>query len=131
MADINLRTNQNQFIKFCELYETTLRLLKNPTCKKCDAKIRNPLAIWHVGASFATSNIRVLFIGKPHRGKPGIIRPSGLIDPRKKVESLRDKAWPYWSYTREIARQIFGDREDGWNRIALTNLVKCTSVSHR
>ncbi len=92
-----LRMNESEFQQLCSLYETRLRLLKNPVCVRCDAKIRNPLAVWHVGSEFRASKIRLLFVGKPHRGKPGIIRPSGLIDPRERVKELRHMSWPYWN----------------------------------
>lgn len=117
------------FEKLCHLYEVDLRLLRNPSCDGCDARIRHPLTVWHVGREYSTSAHRILFIGKPHRGKPGTVRPSGLIDPRALVEdTLRSKRWPYWSYTVEIARLIHGSAEAGWNRIAMTNVIKCTNV---
>ena len=37
-----------------------------------------------------------------------------------------EQPWPYWRYTRLIAEQVFGDWQEGWNRIALSNIVKCT-----
>lgn len=111
------------------LYEEKLHLLRNPTCQSCDAKIRAPVAVWHVGASYFDSAPRVLFIGKPHRGVPGHVRPSGVVDPRELVDNtLRFLAWPYWRYTRDIADLVHG-RDRGWDRLAFTNLVKCTNVS--
>jgi hypothetical protein len=104
---------QKQFDDLCTLYESSLRLLRNPTCEKCEAKVRNPLSVWHVGKSFHRSAIRVLFVGKPHRGTPGLIRPSGLIDPRKRVEELKEVSWAYWSYTREIGKKLFPGENDG------------------
>ena len=72
---------------------------------------------------------RVLFVGKPHRGTPGESRPSGLLDPRRVVEEvLRCKRWPYWRYTLAIGGLVHGTEDIGWDRIALTNLVKCTNV---
>lgn len=118
-----------EFRRFCRLYERDLRLLHNDICSRCDARVRNPLAIWHVGTSFRQSPVRVLFVGKPHRGKPGKERASGVLDARECVEELRHKPWAFWSYTIEIARRVFRscDDDQAWQRIALTNLVKCTN----
>jgi hypothetical protein len=118
------------FQELCRLYETELRLLIHPVCaKQCDATIKNPLVAWHVGTDFHRALPRVLFVGKPHRGIPGAVRSSGVIDPRRMVEEdLRHRSWPYWSYTREIAARIFGTHERGWDQIALTNIIKCTNV---
>jgi len=121
--------DKKTFAALCDLYEKKLRLLRNPACLKCDATVRYPLSAWHVGNDFQKSPRRLLFIGKPHRGKPGKIRRSGVLDPRDTVDRLKDYSWPYWSYTREIATKLFGDRDRGWDAIALTNLVKCTRVS--
>jgi hypothetical protein len=112
-----------------KLYEDDLCLLRNPVCNACDAKVRAPVAVWHVGASFEESKPRVLFIGKPHRGWPGHVRPSGIIDPRALVDKdLRHRSWPYWRYTIDIADLIHGPSQ-GWHKIAMTNIVKCTNVN--
>jgi hypothetical protein len=130
LGGIASSVNDTQFAHFCDLYEKRLHLPKGRVCsRECDAKIKHPLPVWHVGSAFSQANPRVLFVGKPHRGVPGKTRPSGLIDPREMVEhDLRHRSWPYWSYTREIAGRLFGSLDDGWDRIALTNLVKCTNV---
>ena len=52
---------------------------------------------------------------------------SGIIDPREVVErELWQKSWPYWSYTRRIAENLYGS--DAFSSIALTNFIKCTNV---
>lgn len=80
-----------------------------------------------VGQRFSDSVERILFVGKPHRGTPGGILPSGIIDPRDMVaDSLWDITWPYWSYTREIAENLYGP--DASDFIGVTNLIKCTNV---
>ena len=35
-----------------------------------------------------------------------------------------EQPWPYWRYTRLIAEQMFGGWQQGWDRIALSNIVK-------
>ena len=42
------------------------------------------------------------------------------------ADSLWDKNWPYWSYTREIAENLYGHNAADF--IAFTNLIKCTNV---
>jgi hypothetical protein len=123
--------DDSDFSELWDLYENRLRLLANPTCQRCDAIVRRPLAVWHVGRQFSRTRPRVLFVGKPHRGVPGEVRPSGVIDPRGRIRDLRREPWPYWSYTALIAQRVFGDAQDPWEHIALTNLVKCTNVAEQ
>jgi len=112
---------------FRSLFEDRLHLLQNAACERCDAQIRKPLLPWIVGARFLDSAERIMFVGKPHRGLPGELLPSGVIDPTKMVaEYLWDIGWPYWSYTREIAEHLYGP--DASDYIAFTNLIKCTNV---
>jgi hypothetical protein len=108
------------------LFEDDLRLLRNPTCQRCDARIRHPLLPWIVGEKFEETPERILFVGKPHRGRPGTILPSGIMDPSSEVDDLWHESWPYWSYTRQIAERLYGD--GAADAIALSNLVKCTNV---
>jgi hypothetical protein len=49
-----------------------------------------------------------------------------MIDPSSIVEQLWNGHWPYWSYTREIAENLYGC--DAADFIAFTNLIKCTNV---
>lgn len=113
---------------FQSLFEGGLHLLHNDVCGRCDAKIRHPLLPWIIGQRFADSRERVLFVGKPHRGLPGVLLSSGVIDPTEMVaQSLWDISWPYWSYTREIAERLYGT-PDAAAHIAFTNIIKCTNV---
>lgn len=111
---------------FQPLYESELRLLENPACSACDARIRHPLLPWLVGAQFSNSQERLVFVGKPHRGLPGKVLPSGIIDPSGEMEELWSVSWPYWSYTRKIAETLYGPNAHEF--IAFTNMVKCTNV---
>ena len=111
------------------LYERRLHLPKNAVCRHCDAKHKMPLAPWHIGRSFCEEDTRVVFVGKPHRGTPAEPNDAGIIDPRAAVNStFRKRRWPYWSYTREIAAEVFDGAKRGWDRIAMTNVIKCTNV---
>ena len=112
---------------FRSLFEDRLHLLQNAACERCDAQIRNPLLPWIVGERFLDAAERVIFIGKPHRGLPGELLPSGVIDPTEMVaESLWGSSWPYWSYTREVAERLYGPHASDY--IAFTNVIKCTNV---
>jgi hypothetical protein len=111
---------------FKSLFESELRLLANSTCEQCDAKVRHPLLPWLVGEQFHSSAERILFVGKPHRGIPGDILDSGLIDPTNVETSLWDKSWPFWSYTKAIAENLYG--RNARDFIAITNMIKCTNV---
>lgn len=121
--------NENYFEQLCQLYETDLELLQNRVCLRCDAKIRHPLLPYHVGERYWNSEERILFVGKPHRGIPGTVRPSGVQDARNAAkEYFFGYSTAYWAYTRDIATRIYGDGIAAWDHIAMTNLIKCTNV---
>ena len=85
--------------------------------------------IWHVGRDWRKLPNRILFVGKPHRGIPAEPRPSGTIDAWSEARDYFSENWSaYWSYTREIGAGVFGSSSEAWDRIALTNLVKCTNT---
>lgn len=98
--------------KFVPIFEQELALLANPTCAKCnpDPDLKHPLLPWIYGSRFHETEERIIFVGKTHRGKPGEIRVSGIIDPTDEIlgeDGLWNRPWPYWSYTREIAENLF------------------------
>lgn len=111
---------------FKDLFEADLRLLTNPVCENCDARIKHPLLPWIVGHKFNDSTERILVVGKPHRGVLGDMLPSGIMDPTDEISELWEKNWPYWSYTREIVENLYGINAREY--IAFTNVVKCTNV---
>lgn len=112
---------------FEPMFVRELQLLQNPICAKCDAQIKSPLLPWIVGDRFSDTAERLLFVGKPHRGEPDNKLASGMIDGTELVSAeLWEKSWPYWSYTRQISQNIYG--ENAQEFIALSNLIKCTNV---
>jgi hypothetical protein len=123
--------NNQMHLAFQQLFETDLCLLQNPVCEQCDAQLRHPLMPWMVGKLFESSAERILFVGKPHRGTPGTLLASGIIDPtidpNNGVQRYWKAHWPYWSYTREIAENLYGPQSADF--VAFTNLVKCTNVN--
>lgn len=69
----------------------------------------------------------IVFVGKPHRGLPDTVLPSGVIRPNEMVEGcLWNKGWPYWRYARQVAKDLHGPSASDF--IAITNLIKCTNV---
>jgi len=117
--------------KFAPIFEQDLALLANPTCAACnpDPDLKHPLLPWILGSRFQETKERIVFVGKPHRGTPGDIRPSGIIDPTEEifgVDGWWNKHWPYWSYTREIAENLYGI--EAVDYICFTNLIKCTNT---
>ena len=110
------------------LYISELGIPKCSVCLECDAQLKHPLALWHVGREFRKAPVRPLFAGKPHRGIPGDLLPNGIVNGNKMANELFWGSWAYWSYTREIAIKVFGDSKSGWDKIAMTNVIKCTNT---
>ena len=96
-------------------------------CEECHKKehLSLPIGCWCVGSDFNKTSKRILFVGKNARNNPGTIE-DGFRNPFQYTrESLWNKSWPYWSYTRAITQRIFGD--DSIEHIAFTNIVKCNN----
>lgn len=102
-------------------------------CTRCHSD--NPtlyskaVGMWFVGKFFEGQKNRVLFIGKNARGMPATEYKENqnnngfLAEFRYSRENLIDKSWPYWSYTKEISKRLFGDMV--MEAVAFTNMVKC------
>jgi len=112
---------------FKSVFEDDLRLLHNEHCNNCSAEIKNPLLPWIVGEKYFHSKEKILFVGKPHRGIPGELLPSGIIRQNDILDILLEKSWPYWQYTRLILEKLYG-KEDPWDNCSFTNIIKCTNV---
>ena len=98
-------------------------------CRKEYPGLSKPISIWHIGNRYAKSTHRVLFVGKAARGSieqdSGSI--NGVLDGTGVPEDLYDSVgWPFWSYTRTIASELYGE-SDAWEKIAMTNMVKCNA----
>jgi hypothetical protein len=112
-----------------ELFDR-LGLPRNDVCESCEAEIKAPLLPWHVGEDYQDARNRLVFVGKPHRGRPGEELSSGALDARELATDLYfNSSWAYWSYTKEIISRVYGNAETGWKNVALLNAVKCTSTS--
>lgn len=91
-------------------------------CRKQNGLTWLPTTAWFVGSKLKDNPHQVLFVGKSARGNPGnnLATYSNVFDDGRKLWNC---SWPYWSYTRTIVQQLFGD--DSAEHIALSNIVKC------
>lgn len=113
-----------------DMYEKS-QLGRSETCSLCRKEnqgLSKPTSIWHVGEQYKTSEYRVLFVGKAARGS--IEQDAGgandILDGTDLAKYLYYKGWPFWSYTRTIANELYGESE-AWEKIAMTNMVKCNA----
>jgi hypothetical protein len=112
-----------------------VNLGNNEICKKCkdlhkraNLELYPPASLWNVGDKFETDQYKVMFVGKPARGSPGEDTGYGFLDCRKcGAELYNGVGWPYWNYTKEISKRLYGSAEEGWNRIAFSNIIKCNN----
>lgn len=107
-----------------------LRVGEAPICAECreeaSGRLSSPLLPWSVGKKFSSDQYRLLFVGKTDRGLQGE-SIGGFRDRRDRArEHFLDKSWPFWSYTREIAEQLYElPADEAFEHVAMTNLVKC------
>ena len=117
------------FERVARLYEEDLRVPANNVCRlRCDARSKLPLLPWHVGDRYDSDPRRLVLVCRPHREeiKAGP-RPSGILDGRDLADRLyRTKTWPFWRYTRALLDRVYGSESEGWDRVVLTTIVKCT-----
>lgn len=105
----------------------------NTICEKCRSVTNlhtNALGPWLVGDASLPGN-RILFIGKIARGD---CLGEEVADKLEDVTSFGESAiskfsWPYWSYTRAIIEQVYGDLHSGLRHVYFTNMVKCNNES--
>jgi hypothetical protein len=70
-----------------------------------------------------------LFVGKVARGNTTNNIVNGLFIDSTKLgdQLLTTSKWPYWSYTRKIIENLYGNIETGKENVAFSNLIKCNS----
>ena len=100
-----------------------LKLGNCDICKGCKAsnndELYDPVSIWTIGENFATSNDKILFVGKTARGGDdsiGTFIDNSFYDATTfgtNSLALDDYSSPYYSYTNEIIKRYFGSFEDG------------------
>ncbi|HFD86340.1 MAG TPA: hypothetical protein ENJ35_01540 [Gammaproteobacteria bacterium] len=119
------------FDQVIDIYEDELNIPNNQYCQQCDSAYKQPLLPWVIGKQYFTKEGGVFFGGKPHRSTPmnSSVRSSGIIDARGRGRELfSESKWPYWSYTKAILERRYGSSELGYEHIAFSNVVKCTST---
>lgn len=111
------------------MYEK-IEIGRNDICKNCKPKNKNPLAIWQVGSKFANDKHKIFFIGKTGRGDWGEVNKSGFVYATATDAKNRflKSSYHYWKYTRDIASKLYGSPEESWDRIAFSNIIKCTDT---
>lgn len=105
----------------------------NATCEECRSSTNlhtNALGPWLIGDA-SLSNNRIFFVGKVARGDClGEEIADHLEDVTPFGESaISEFSWPYWSYTRAIIEQVYGDLNSGLPHVYFTNMVKCNNES--
>lgn len=106
---------------------------QNEICRKCNESnnsklFSKPISIWKIGEDFKNETNKILFVGKVHRGNieyEATINDLFKDSTKKGDYLLKNSRWAYWSYTREIIKNIYGSFEKGKEKIAFTNLIKC------
>ena len=117
------------FDQVIEIFEDKLNIPNNAICIGCDSSYKQPLLPWQIGSNFFTPEGGIFIAGKPHRGVPGDVLDSGIIDGREVGKHLFfNESWPYWSYTKEALNAIYHSPENSWEHIAFSNIVKCTNT---
>jgi len=117
------------------LFETykELSLGNNPICRKCiesnSTFLSKPISAWKVGHDYWNQQNRIMFVGKVHRGLDLGPMVDDLFQDSTNIgdELLEVNSWAYWSYTREIIKNVFGDFKSGKEKIVFTNLIKCNN----
>lgn len=119
--------------KIFEFYNE-IELGRNSICNKCirlntknNTNLSKPISIWKVGENYKTDKHKILFVGKVARGLKTETEENELFIDSSKLgnDFLINKSWPYWSYTRDIIKNVYGNIEIGKENIAFSNLIKC------
>jgi hypothetical protein len=99
-------------------------------CRRIEAHLTHALGPWFV-CDPSNGTDSVLFVGKVARGDylGEEIAPSFEDVQNFGRDFIKTSSWPYWSYTREILIEVFGDLERGLQCSSFTNIVKCNNES--
>lgn len=91
-------------------------------CKNINTDLYKPVSVWLVGSEYSKQEKRILFVGKNARGE---CDANSIFQFEYSRKNLWNSGFPFWSYTKEISKQIFNT--DSCEYIAATNMVKCNS----
>jgi len=134
---INNEMGNNDVCKAC----------RNLSEKKGHTLVNGPIPIFHIGKEYKKSKTKLLFLGTVAYGWKGELndmffkadkntRQNKKLDTIDKVEEriedlffARNERMLYFTYLRESSKFIFAD--DGYSKIAISNLLKCNSGAIR
>lgn len=132
----NKEIEEQLFKKYAELRR------EKALCKGCNVprEVNNglPVSFFVVGSEFQNQKFKVLFVGKTVQDgweSEPVNETSGFIDSRKYAkQGLFLPLWstyPFWHCIKEICQILWNtsDLEAIWRRIAITNLVKCSTAT--
>lgn len=123
------------FDDVCQMYRKS-KIGTNKICSNCNLTHKVPISIWHIGDNFSRDKYKILFVGRtamPELAEVVHVGSGGYADVRKKAEEFffdtgkHKRPWPFWRYTKELVSspELYGSPKKGWERIALTNIIKC------
>lgn len=104
-----------------------------PSCVECrnhEKNLSNALSPWLVCDEQAKSE-SIIFVGKTARGDCIGEEIAPLLEDVVPfgTDFIKKSSWAYWSYTRSIIENVFGDLETGLKNISFTNMIKCNNES--
>lgn len=107
------------------------RMGSNNLCRQCrslsDIKT-NALGPW-VACSAECTSKSILFVGKVARGDELGEEIAECLEDVTDFGTpfIAKSSWAYWSYTRNIIENVFGDLDSGLNQVTFTNMIKCNN----
>lgn len=107
----------------------------NIYCKQCQKENESigfspPVSIYHIGCKFSLSDHRILFVGKNARGTvdDNPLR-NGIKDSRQfALRELDSPEGDFWKYIKKIVLRIYDDNASAFDKIAISNLIKCNNA---
>jgi hypothetical protein len=134
------------------MYQDTL-MGKNEICQKCKSTseskgrplINGPLPIYHVGKNFDKIEKRLLLVGALAYGWDKEIKEAESLKSSEEDRFIKyhevlhkrfREIWNneesrYFKIIKKCCDRIFGNEENAFNNIAITNLVRCNTGSIR
>lgn len=108
---------------------------QNETCINCKNgynMVTNPLTPYIIADKTTKENDRIMFIGKAARGDSfGTLINEIFEDVTEFGEDfLENSSWAYYSYTRDIIQDYYGDFDTAFKHITFSNMVKCNNETN-
>lgn len=126
-----------------DLYDS-IPLGAHPLCRECSGsvlplRLGRPVSLYHAGSQYGWGGRRILLVGKNARGDVGADNGRSFLNATAVADELIDKGetrahrlYAFWAYTRQIVQACYPNLSfaEAWERVALTNLVKCNEQEH-